>query len=778
MMAFWIRHVLIMLLCIVLPFGAALYLDTEAEISRSRQAGKVAAELAADGLKARLQLHAHQRIQSLRDLSRKVTEPSRTQRAAESVSTLLKAANPQDGFTWILSPVGELVTTQEGRSTVSRSFAGHPVFLRTQHGDAFDTVWAADDRLYFMVATPLVVDGHAEGALLQATPLDEDWLRSLTSDLGADVLLRHDGDVVASTLPSPAEEAYAAELTDGMKGVVNFGSIEASLAAPNVPFLPLFVDHHADGLGLTAVHRLVPASTDLVWGVVVRSGATLVNLGARQELVLTAMTVSLMLALLIGLVNSRTFVRPLSVIESHLSGVQMGQGEVELPEPRVSRPYRRLVRLINMMVQRIPSRGFPGSTADLRALDDTRVSSVLSPQASKAVPKAAPEPQPVEAVTLGSQDVFPDSERQPRKAQEFFDEISHPQPILPPEFAPQTAPSEPIGPAMVSGPSNPEEPGELGSARADAADAHGWTPEHHHDAPTFAASGADPIPMPGRTNPSAPTPFVFSSDDAQRTQPISQHPFPHSDGAVTAAIDSLGEPESEPRPSKADGYRRSAAAVRGATPQRETLSPYRTDDLSMGGSIRGGGSMGPEGPSAGLRQDEESSLDQSFADTFAPSEPVVPSLRRQGPSRPAAPTASSPDITPPRRTHTVAPERREVNVSATRAPHQSTVVAQVPADLRTGPGRPPLVASSDSMDALDKDGLDAEDLAHFEEVYQSFVALRRQIGEAGDPGFDRFSQKLVRNRDALVSKYGCRTVRFQVYEKQGRAALKATPVRG
>lgn len=82
------------------------------------------------------------------------------------------------------------------------------------------------------------------------------------------------------------------------------------------------------------------------------------------------------------------------------------------------------------------------------------------------------------------------------------------------------------------------------------------------------------------------------------------------------------------------------------------------------------------------------------------------------------------------------------------------------------------------MDALDKDGLDAEDLAHFEEVYQSFVALRRQIGEAGDPGFDRFSQKLVRNRDALVSKYGCRTVRFQVYEKQGRAALKATPVRG
>jgi hypothetical protein len=29
----------------------------------------------------------------------------------------------------------------------------------------------------------------------------------------------------------------------------------------------------------------------------------------------------------------------------------------------------------------------------------------------------------------------------------------------------------------------------------------------------------------------------------------------------------------------------------------------------------------------------------------------------------------------------------------------------------------------------------------------------------------------------LIAKYQCRTVRFQVYEKDGKAALKATPVR-
>jgi hypothetical protein len=53
--------------------------------------------------------------------------------------------------------------------------------------------------------------------------------------------------------------------------------------------------------------------------------------------------------------------------------------------------------------------------------------------------------------------------------------------------------------------------------------------------------------------------------------------------------------------------------------------------------------------------------------------------------------------------------------------------------------------------------------------------------ECGEPAegltYDKFRVKLERNRDQLVQKYGCRSVRFQVYVKEGRAALKATPVR-
>ncbi|HSS39150.1 MAG TPA: MXAN_5187 C-terminal domain-containing protein, partial [Polyangia bacterium] len=42
---------------------------------------------------------------------------------------------------------------------------------------------------------------------------------------------------------------------------------------------------------------------------------------------------------------------------------------------------------------------------------------------------------------------------------------------------------------------------------------------------------------------------------------------------------------------------------------------------------------------------------------------------------------------------------------------------------------------------------------------------------------DKFLQKLRDNKAQLVSKHACRTVRFSVYVKDGKAALKATPVR-
>ena len=72
----------------------------------------------------------------------------------------------------------------------------------------------------------------------------------------------------------------------------------------------------------------------------------------------------------------------------------------------------------------------------------------------------------------------------------------------------------------------------------------------------------------------------------------------------------------------------------------------------------------------------------------------------------------------------------------------------------------------------------APDEVHFQDVFHEFLAVRERCGEGGDGlTFEKFAGKLRKNRDQLVQKYGCRTVRFQVYVKDGRAALKATPVR-
>jgi hypothetical protein len=75
-------------------------------------------------------------------------------------------------------------------------------------------------------------------------------------------------------------------------------------------------------------------------------------------------------------------------------------------------------------------------------------------------------------------------------------------------------------------------------------------------------------------------------------------------------------------------------------------------------------------------------------------------------------------------------------------------------------------------------GGQADDGAQYRPIFDEFVALKRRCGESIDNlTYERFLAKLRANRDALITKHGCRTVKFQVYVKDGKAALKASPVR-
>jgi hypothetical protein len=75
------------------------------------------------------------------------------------------------------------------------------------------------------------------------------------------------------------------------------------------------------------------------------------------------------------------------------------------------------------------------------------------------------------------------------------------------------------------------------------------------------------------------------------------------------------------------------------------------------------------------------------------------------------------------------------------------------------------------------DAFSEEDF-HFQEVFREFVVTREKCSEPSDGlTYDKFVQKLRKNKEQLVQKYACRTVKFQVYVKEGKAALKATPVK-
>jgi hypothetical protein len=72
----------------------------------------------------------------------------------------------------------------------------------------------------------------------------------------------------------------------------------------------------------------------------------------------------------------------------------------------------------------------------------------------------------------------------------------------------------------------------------------------------------------------------------------------------------------------------------------------------------------------------------------------------------------------------------------------------------------------------------SEEEFHFQEVFREFVLTRERCSEASDGlTYDKFVQKLRKNKEQLMQKYSCRTVKFQVYVKEGKAALKATPVK-
>jgi hypothetical protein len=93
------------------------------------------------------------------------------------------------------------------------------------------------------------------------------------------------------------------------------------------------------------------------------------------------------------------------------------------------------------------------------------------------------------------------------------------------------------------------------------------------------------------------------------------------------------------------------------------------------------------------------------------------------------------------------------------------------------PASPPQVAAFPASGAEAVNG-DAEIEPEWTQVYHDFVRIKQDCGEAVDGfTFERFTATLRKNRDTLMRQHGVQHVQFSAYVKQGRAALKAKPVR-
>ncbi len=131
--------------------------------------------------------------------------------------------------------------------------------------------------------------------------------------------------------------------------------------------------------------------------------------------------------------------------------------------------------------------------------------------------------------------------------------------------------------------------------------------------------------------------------------------------------------------------------------------------------------------------------------------PQAPVQRPQAPAAPAAPVPQSP----------------QALAQANDEDDEATQVARIPEELMRA-------ATTGEQQMIDN----ADELIAWRKTFDEFVEMRKKCGEATTGlSFEKFQGQLRKNKEQLVKQYNCKRVRFTVYEKDGKAALKATPIK-
>jgi hypothetical protein len=155
---------------------------------------------------------------------------------------------------------------------------------------------------------------------------------------------------------------------------------------------------------------------------------------------------------------------------------------------------------------------------------------------------------------------------------------------------------------------------------------------------------------------------------------------------------------------------------------------------------------------------------------------------------------------PPPQNQFGGPQQQAAPPNAGSGPHNATAAASAgaqklgtqatsPAPFPPGPAKAPGAKDEDEQTMVAQPSADliaatgghataTDPAAEWHQVYEEFLRTKRECNEPTDGlTFEKFQQTLKKNRDALMQRHGCKRVKFSVYIKEGRASLKATPVR-
>jgi hypothetical protein len=148
-----------------------------------------------------------------------------------------------------------------------------------------------------------------------------------------------------------------------------------------------------------------------------------------------------------------------------------------------------------------------------------------------------------------------------------------------------------------------------------------------------------------------------------------------------------------------------------------------------------------------------------------------PQGKQGGPSNGVAPAPAPHREAPPLQAAAPAPQIPKPQAPKPPLPGPAPLTAAKPPVPAPKPAAIPLQGSNDNADT-------AEQAHHYREVYAQYLSVRKDCGEATDGlSYEKFELTLTKTRDQVLQKHPAKDVRFTVYVKEGKAALKAAPVK-